>query len=169
MNSIWLTPEPGAGARFKDRIDKLAGTYRLYAFEPHVTLASGVTDGLDATICKCKSIFANLTEECAQVTGADGTDEFYTSLFLDIDISDELIGRRNKLCREIGGAGPEPYRPHISLAYGFENSAERADLITGLRTEFTGVNFRLSSVEIWQSPESTPVDSWKRLWCGRVL
>ena len=81
-------------------------------------------------------------------------------LFLDIDLPNDI-----RLARSHAAAALElpdtPFRPHISLAYGFTNGGASVDLLGELRSKYVDRRLVLSAFACVNSSSQTDIKDWK--------
>lgn len=114
--SFWLVPAEPHRAELRTHIDRLALEHGTPAFEPHVTLASGVVD-LASVVAAIERVAGDRAPlEVVAGPTAHGPDRF-KAVF--VELADERLHElAAALCAELGLTfDPAELRPHISLIY----------------------------------------------------
>lgn len=164
MHSIWMTISGESGLRLSELISQIAGKTAGPLFQPHLTLASDLNNPVPISVQACETMFAGLSVNPASVTGVDGSDAYFMSLFLDISIPESVKAIRQKLAHlpEIGNLGP--FRPHVSLAYGPVDERLKQELGAQIADDLIGYEFALTTVEVVESASVIPVQNWRSIW-----
>ena len=163
MHSIWLLPDPELSARLSDLNNYFANRLGGPVFEPHITLLADLPGEADRTIAHCTKLFlAELSTE-AQIQGVDGTENFFMSLFLDVSLPEAFGHAREKLALSLG-VEAQKFRPHISLAYGPINGADKRDAISQLSNELGRSTFEVTSIAVVEASQIISVDDWRTVW-----
>jgi 2'-5' RNA ligase len=151
---VWLMPTPRDTTILAPRIERLAQELGSPTFAPHVTMCTepGVT-----TLAAVGSL-SELPLSLA-----------FTSLEFGGDYSHGcyLTAKNDKAARDLqarcvatlGGHAPQGYPPHLSLAYGVLNEAQRA----AAKAICGDLPLQVSAdrLELWAS--DGPVSSWRKL------
>ncbi|MES0885278.1 hypothetical protein [Roseibium sp. SCP14] len=168
MKSVWLTVDDKTRAMFREQVGKLAETARMPVFEPHITVVGDVDAELDVIVGNCEEVFCTPLNSAASVSGADGLDDPFMSLFLDVQLAQSVLERRDELYSRLMGSEPSTFRPHISLAYHFESQENRRSVVDTMAELFTGHAFGVARIEIWEADKVTPIERWQRLWSRTI-
>ncbi len=168
MHSIWLMPDEAMQTRLSTINRGFADKWGGPVFEPHITLLGDLDCNFTQISNLCTGLFSKTSRQSAQVQSADGTDCFFTSLFLDIDLPGNFKTKRSE-CAEALGVQPASYRPHVSLAYGPIQTTEKSYEIGRLVKEIGGLEFDVTSIALVESSNSIPVEHWKIIWRREFL
>lgn len=115
---LWLTPRGDAHNRFAEIIRKLSKIYHTRLFEPHVTLAGGITGPEVDLIDKTEKLASCLTQITVQPLEVQYLNEFYRSLFLAVIQTEPLTSANILAKQQFGLPLNEEFMPHLSLFYG---------------------------------------------------
>jgi 2'-5' RNA ligase len=162
-HSIWLSLDAAGEAWLSPVVDALAAEYGRPRFEPHITLLGELSGDPEATAAALRGVDWPKAP-MAEVTGVDWGGTYFTAIFLEVGVPEEFNGIRDGLAQALLGRAPKPYRPHASLAYGPIEPQERSRLIARFAEEFAGAAFRIGSVAVVSSSDTTPIENWAVLW-----
>jgi 2'-5' RNA ligase len=123
-------------------------------FPPHVTLGTRPA----ATTLAAVGSIAELPLS-ATFTALEFGDDYFHGCYLRAAEDKGLRELQARCVATLGGAAPEGYPPHLSLAYGVLNEKQRATA-AALITELP-VTVGFDRLELWEG--SGPVSSWRKL------
>lgn len=130
--ALWLVPAEPARAALTAVIRRLAEQYNAPTFEPHVTVYGGcLTDG-DAMCELLDTIVTNVPPLTLTVKELDWTDEFFKTLFIAFESSDELADLCERMRRGLSRPAPYYLQPHLSLLYKQMPTDQKRRIIAGL-------------------------------------
>jgi 2'-5' RNA ligase len=112
--SIWLLPEPESAKMLAECINNLAAELKTSAFEPHVTLVSGIEDADEKALSQLASVELFTVNVKAPRSG----DGFFQSLFLPLIKNKEMLAARRIAKKAFGMSSSIKYEPHLTLVYG---------------------------------------------------
>lgn len=124
--SLWWLPPPALANRLHGVIDALAIRLGTPAFAPHVTVEGGLSGHPEELVRAIEGApAARVSPELRQV--GIGTDEPWNQLlYLEIERTTAVGRARVDVCTALGRTvTPTGYRPHLSLAYGVLDAAQR--------------------------------------------
>lgn len=160
-HSVWLRPESHVAESLRADIRTLCSLYDGPAFEPHVTLVGDVIGDAHKTLTECTRVFSGSKAIPATITGVVSTEAYFMSLFLELDVPSDLISVRQKAIKQLDLPPPAPFRPHISMAYGFNQQDASAHHIEKLKAKYVGSTLVLTSLAIVASSTETPIENWE--------
>lgn len=122
---LWLIPEAKSNNFFSEVIHKLSREYQTRLFDPHITLAGGIT-GPEAELLKKAEKLAELLPRLkVEPLEIQYLDEFYRSLFLAVTPSEPLVNAY-KLAKQLFELPLDgEFMPHLSLLYGDFSVSEK--------------------------------------------
>ncbi|MFK7745233.1 MAG: 2'-5' RNA ligase family protein [Roseobacter sp.] len=157
-HSIWLCTQGPLYDQMAADIGRLASAINTDTFAPHVTLLGDLTGSPADTFAACRRVFGAATSIKARVTGIAQTEDFFMSLFLDLDDGGSLRVAREQIAKDLSVKIPEQFRPHISLAYG--HTALDPQGVCQLNDRYTGQEITLQSVAVVASAKEIPIAQW---------
>lgn len=163
QHSIWLCPTAAFARRTRSEIRRLALLTGTAPFQPHVTLLGDVSGEPVETEAVCTRVLAGAGPFVVTVRGVVMTDNFFMSLFLDLETPATLERARYEIARALGIAQNPPFRPHLSLGYGFDGTEAPAGTVDGVREAYMGCVFELQTCVVAASSSMIPIEDWKEL------
>lgn len=158
--SIWLMFVKEDELKLQKLIDHLCNEFNSPFFKPHLTLLSKI-ENRDNLIDRFSQLVENLEPFDLNITGIKYSDEFYKSLYLEIEKNETL----NKLFLKavslyIGIVNLIDFKPHISLLYTDENY-EKKKLVIQKVQELNLIKVKVNRISLIKT-EGTPED-WSEL------
>jgi 2'-5' RNA ligase len=146
---------------------RLAGTildlsreYAAPAFEPHVTLASGIVGPAREAASKMADLARRIPPFTVRLTAVDGLDEYFRCLFVKVATTHPIM-TANKAAREVFSLYKQPaFMPHLSLLYGHLPSSVKERIIAFLGRQFE-LEFKARSLHLYLT-KSEP-GAWRRM------
>ena len=154
---LWLTPDNDAHDRFSEVIRKLSQTYRSRLFEPHITLASGITGPEKELVARTADLSKQITRMMIEPLEVNYLNEFYRSLFLLVTPTAALINANRLASKLFGLPLDEAYMPHLSLFYGDLQVSEK-EKIKGTLNSTLLAPFQLNDIVLFCT--SNKSDNW---------
>lgn len=159
-HSIWLRPAEDVAEEMRDDIGRVCKLSGGPLFEPHVTLLGDLSGPPDKIHFACESVFRQTNAIPVKAIGLASTNQFFMSLFLELDVPAALYAARADIAERLS-VQPPPFRPHISLAYGYDAQAAPAGVLDDLKTKYVGRAFCLSTIAAVASASTIPIEKWK--------
>jgi 2'-5' RNA ligase len=157
--SLWLVPEGEIHRRLAARIGELSRRFGTPPFDPHVTLLPGIEMDDDTARLRTGELAARLGPIRVQLTTAGQEDEYFRSVFIDVDPGPELLEARRLSTRVFGIERAAPFRPHLSLLYGDLKEEQRRHAVGSVAEG--GVAFLVRRLELVRT--AGRVEEWRRL------
>lgn len=162
-HSIWLCPTATANQHLQNTIDDIADQEGTPSFAPHVTLLGDIVAAPRHTESLCRLAFAQTAVVDARIEGLAMTNQFFMSLFADLDVPSYLHDLRRTLADRLGLDVAPDFRPHLSLAYGLARDAQARQFTRTTPAVSQGQNLLLDTVVIASSSSTLPINLWKPL------
>ena len=115
--SLWLMPQASDRRRWRPLIAELAARHNSPAFEPHITLVSGLPASRATAVEKIGRIAAATSPLRLRLSGPAGCDSYYRCLFMTAVETPPLTALRQRVLRAFDVPASD-YQPHLSLMYG---------------------------------------------------
>ncbi len=133
MYSIWLIPSIAFYAPLHDQIKQIGNAHNLPIFIPHMTILSGIVAEPEHLF----PIFSQCAEEILPLTldtdGIGHQSDYFRSFYIKIKLNTRLEEIFNELTKRFQTNTPLPFEPHISLAYGLDQTlVEKIQLDMGI-------------------------------------
>jgi len=129
---LWLIPQKAARDEFQKIIQNLSEAYGTPAFEPHVTLVSGLSGNEEHLVKKIDAFARGKYSLSVAMKGIDYTHGFFTALFLNIPNTPAIDQLHTQAREHLKPFGQGPYHPHLSLLYGNITVQEKERIIANL-------------------------------------
>ena len=162
-HSIWLCCDGDEHAALQDEIARLTRFSETPVFFPHMTLVGDFNGKPADTDEICAPVSMAAKPLTLEVGGVSTTDQYFMSLFLDLVSDIRLSQLRAKLFDGLNLPKAAPFRPHISLAYGFGPHDLPDDHAVYLRNTFSGRLFSLSRLVVAASSSTMQISDWRVL------
>ena len=159
-HSIWLHPTEDVAESLRGDIGRVCKLSGGPLFEPHVTLLGDLSGPPEKTQFACESVFRQTNAIRVKAIGLASTNRFFMSLFLELDMPAALYAARADIAERLS-VQPPPFRPHISLAYGYDAQAAPAGILDELNAKNVGRAFCLSAISVVASASTIAIEKWK--------
>lgn len=153
-------PSGTIGDRLSRVIGDLSTRYSTPAFEPHITLFSGLRAAQPELIEKCAGLSRLLNAFDIRLTTIESRNEYFRALFLRAELAGDLEAANAKAAELLQVNEARPFLPHLSLLYGDIPAEEKQKLIVELHP-LTGLGFRADSLHLVSTEGEPPL--WRRL------
>jgi len=167
-HSIWLMPCFEHEKMFSEIVQALAKRFDTPVFQPHLTLV----EDMPRTCEELKPLLTQVAEGASSFDASVETVEesplYYRSFYARFPVVAPLRMLKEKAVGLFGVGSVETFMPHISLAYGVEEGAEKSQAITALQSKLAGTSVHFDRVCIVSSSQHTPIDEWA-IRCGVSL
>jgi len=158
--SIWLMFVKEDELKFQKLIDHLCNEFNSPSFKPHLTLLSKI-ENRDNLIDRFSQLVENLEPFDLNITGIKYSNEFYKSLYLEIEKNEIL---KNLFLKAVllydGVLNLHGFNPHISLLYTDENDEKKKSIIQKVQ-ELNLTKVKVNRISLIKT-EGTPED-WSEL------
>ena len=123
--SIWAMPTANQSVAIQKIIDELKERYDGPSFQPHLTLAGYVEGSLERIKKKCSQLKDSVEPVSVPIAAKmNYTDSFFQSLFIEVEKERKLV-QLSATIVELLGADTASFRPHISVYYGYLDTATK--------------------------------------------
>ncbi len=160
--SLWIRPQG-------DALDKIVAAIRAAhriaggpPVQPHVSILGGIEATLASAGRKLEKLVSRLEPFEIRLGDIEWRDEYYRCLFVAVEPS-EALERAHRLAHEaFDMMPPDPFEPHVSLAYG-----DLAESVKAAISERLGggldIAFPATGVALVNASESVPTPEWRAL------
>jgi hypothetical protein len=126
--SIWLLPPDAARSTFVNLIRELSERFATPLFEPHITLAGGLSGGNDL-LPKARLVAARISAIPIRFMDPACAESFFQSVFLPVVPSERLSSANLAIADIYGLLVNRSYNPHLSLVYGLLPAATKQEIV----------------------------------------
>lgn len=157
--ALWIPPSSPAIEPINDLMQKARQAFGGPVFKPHVTLATGIECTIADAELKLKKLALAVTPFTVELGRVEWRDDYFRALFLTVALSTSLAGAKAEAHTAFEINPPEPYEPHLSLAYG--------NLQNGAREQFAesvgnpDIYFTAEKVQLVTAVSNQPASAWQ--------
>lgn len=157
--SLWLLPSVPEQQNLTALVSRLSAQFGTQPFIPHLTIQGDLTMSLDAVSRAAESIATQRTSQSWRVAAVEGGEHFFRSLYLRFDESPTYVGSKTAMQAASGSANGLSLFPHLSLAYGIADEAQKLAAINEL-SSMTGNVITFDRVVVARSSKHVPIADW---------
>jgi 2'-5' RNA ligase len=150
---VWLVPAAEDAAALQKQIERGASSLGSPTFPPHVTMCS------EPAVTKLAAV-GSLSELPLSIkfTALRFGKDYFHGCYLEAADDAPLRALQARCVATLGGTVPGEYPPHLSIAYGVLNEAQRA---AAVQLGQLPQKITFARLELWAS--DGPVSSWRKL------
>lgn len=156
--AIWLNPDALCIEFVQPIMDKLRLNHNGPAFNPHLTLTSGITGPEGQIIDRFRSCAESQSPFALESQGIGVSGNFFRAITVGYSLPEELLRFRNTVRQQFQLEANSHYHPHLSLAYGEIPDAALQDTKEDL-AQHAWPNITISSISLWRL--KGPVENWR--------
>jgi hypothetical protein len=153
-HSLWLMPAPEDAPRMTELLERCARALGSPRFPPHITLLSQLSDSA-AELVELTPAQPLVVTFVNAVFG----DDYFHACSLRLHDDAPVVAVSARAAALLGGRASEQYPPHLSLAYGVLDEAQRQALRALLPP--LPLDAKFDRVECWQTGGDT--STWQRV------
>jgi 2'-5' RNA ligase len=162
LGSVWIRPT-GTALESIERALRLAHKRAGGPpVQPHVSLMGGIELTPD-TASKLQKLASRLQSFEIRLGKIEWRDEYYRSLFISVEPSDELLSARGAAHEAFGRLPSGPFEPHVSLIYGDFDETFKKELAEELGSRLDA-RFMATAVDLVNACEKVEIGQWKTLY-----
>jgi hypothetical protein len=151
--STWLVPAAATEARLETLVGRFCAVFGSPRFPPHITLCGECLPELLGRGQLLETRALSLT-----LASLAFGDDYFHGCYLEVTENAQLQQLQKRCSAALGGKVPAGYPPHLSLAYGVLNPAQRQEAESLLGRLPIPVDF--DRIEVWQT--NGPVPAWRK-------
>jgi len=161
LGSIWIRPTGNALDSIKHAVRIACENAGGPPVQPHVSLMGGIEITTDIAT-KLKTLAARIRGFEIRLGKIQWRGEYYRSLFVSVELSDELMAAHLAAHEEFGRLPSAPFEPHVSLLYGDFDETFKKELAKQLGDRLD-VRFTASALDLVNACEKVPIAQWETL------
>lgn len=132
--SIWLLFEFDHEREFQKLIDELSSKFHTPSFKPHITLVPGIEKDEAFLVEKLSEVIHYLNEFYVKCIDICYNNEFYRSLFVELEKSEDLINAFELVKKSFDlKIDVQNFTPHISLIYSHLDDITKIEICNQLK------------------------------------
>ncbi|MBC2885482.1 haloacid dehalogenase [Ochrobactrum sp. CM-21-5] len=159
-HSIWLRPAREDLNFLETVVQDLAGLFGTPTFEPHATLVPDMKRSADDLLPLALSMSMGRVPLDLRIENVTGTEVYFRSFYAALEKTPALMALKQAALGISGENSLADFMPHVSLAYGVEDSALKQTEMARLGKALSGRKLRFDRMVIVSSSSATPVDQW---------
>lgn len=160
LGSVWIRPNSQALDRIQDAIRSVHKHSGGPPVRAHVSLLGGIETTLANTELRLKKLAARLRPFEIRLGRIDWRPEYYRAFFVTVEPSEALAAAQRAAHEAFERMPPELFEPHVSLAYGNFDEAQKKQWAEQLGGRLDVV-FTARAEDLVNACESVPVPEWK--------
>lgn len=160
-HSIWLMPPPEQEQVFTAIVRDLAKQFGSPVFQPHLTLVEDMPRSCEELKPVLEQTAKGMAPFEAAVETVEESGLYYRSFYARFPVTPPLRALKERAVELFGVGSVETFMPHISLAYGVSDSAEKSKAVAALHRELRGMSVMFNRVCIVSSSQQTPIEEWQ--------
>ena len=159
--SLWLLPAPLALPWLAQRQAYCQARLDGPVFAPHLTLHGQVPPPGPAGLAALAALTALSPPVVLPLTGYSHSEAYFRAVVIEAAAPPALLALREAVQARLDLHDPQPYRPHLSLAYGDWPAETRAAMVAQLPAPPAQITLdRLSLVQTGAAGTTLPPDQW---------
>ncbi|MFD1198862.1 2'-5' RNA ligase family protein [Brucella gallinifaecis] len=159
-HSIWLSPAYDDLVFLKEIIRNLSQRFNTPQFEPHVTLVPDMKCSAEELLPQVIRLAIGRKPLELQIENVTGNESYFRSFYAALEKTPVLMRLKQESLEISRDAGLKSFLPHVSLAYGVEDSEFKQAEMKRLAKELSGRKLRFDHLVIVSSSSHTPIDQW---------
>jgi len=159
-HSIWLRPANDDLIFLENIVSDLGGRFNSPIFEPHATLVPDMKRSAEDLLPQLLSLAIGRKPLELRIEDVTGSDAYFRSLYAALEKAHALMRLKQDSLEISSEASLQSFMPHVSLAYGVEETTLKQMEIDRLKKELSGRKLRFDRLVIVSSSSDTPIDQW---------
>ena len=159
-HSIWLSPAHDDLIFLETIVRDLSKRFHSPAFEPHATLVPDMNCSAEALLPQVKSLAIGHKPLELAIDDVTGSEAYFRSFYAALEKAPALMRLKQDSLEISGEASLQSFMPHVSLAYGVDDSTIKHSEMQRLAKELSGRKLRFDRLVIVSSSSDTPIDEW---------
>jgi len=159
-HSIWLRPAHDDLIFLENIVSDLAGRFNSPIFEPHATLVPDMKRSAEDLLPQVLSLAIGRKPLELMIEDVTGSGAYFRSFYAALEKAPALMRLKQDSLGISSEASLQSFMPHVSLAYGVEETTLKQMEIDRLKKELSGRKLRFDRLVIVSSSSDTPIDQW---------
>jgi 2'-5' RNA ligase len=160
VHSIWVIPAAGDLAALERLVRDLADRFGSPRFQPHLTLVEDMERSVDDLVPLVERIADGIGSFEAKVEEIGAGDFFFRSFYARFGAKGPLLELKRRAIEKVLPGDIAEFMPHISLAYGVEETLAKRDAIAEVENLLLGKPVTFDRVCVVASGKELPIDGW---------
>jgi 2'-5' RNA ligase len=160
VHSIWLMPAASDVAMLRRAVDDFAARFGSPRFQPHLTLVEDMERSAADLAPLIEAVAAGIGPFTAPVAAIAVSALFFRSFYARFVAKGPLLELKRRAIEKILPGDIAGFMPHISLAYGVEETLAKRDAVAEAENLLLGSPIRFDRVCVVASGKELPIESW---------
>lgn len=160
--SIWILPPEPVFDRLAQLITQISQRYSTPSFEPHVTLIGNLSLPEEEMLAATQRLANFLNPFTLQLTTAGFLNEYFRSLFITVEKTEELLGAHQKARTLFRSPQESKFFPHLSLMYGDFSHEIKEKIISNIGGNFY-ISFEVKDIYATLCSSNIALRDWRKL------
>ena len=161
VHSVWLMPVIEDLVMLTGIVDGLAEEFGAPRFEPHLTLVEDMERPAEELAPLVAEVAAGVPAFSAPISEIGMSDLFFRSFYARFEAKGPLLELKKRAIGKIAASPIGDFMPHISLAYGLNDSSEKAEASVRITQFLRGRPIHFSAIAVVSSGKEIPISDWK--------
>ncbi|WP_182418277.1 hypothetical protein [Bartonella sp. HY038] len=163
--SIWLRPISVDFTSLSDSIAHFSQLFNSENFEPHMTLAGDISVDIEkgeaSLIALMEAIAKDISIFSAPIIDVRQEDVFFRSFYLAFDLVENLAALKQRAADYLKTDDFDSFMPHLSLAYGVEDSLLKRQEIEKIQKIFAGKSMAFDQLVLSTASSHNAIKNWR--------
>lgn len=159
-HSIWLRPAQDDLVFLEKIVRDLSERFNSPVFEPHITLVPDMNRSAEELLPQAISLTIGRKPLELLIENVTGSEAYFRSFYAALEKAPALMRLKQDTLEISGDASLQSFMPHVSLAYGVDDSTLKHAEIQRLAKELSGRKLKFDRLVIVSSSSETPIDDW---------
>ncbi|MDT6941558.1 haloacid dehalogenase [Brucella pseudogrignonensis] len=159
-HSIWLRPAHDDLFFLEKIVRELAQRFKSPVFEPHATLVPDMNLSAEDLLPHVLSLAIGRKPLELLIEDVTGSDAYFRSFYAALEKAPALMRLKQDSLEISSESSLQSFMPHVSLAYGIEDTILKRAEMQRLSKQLSGRKLRFDRLVIVSSSSDTPIDDW---------
>jgi 2'-5' RNA ligase len=160
VHSIWLMPAADDAAMLEGLVEELAARFGSPRFQPHLTLVENMERSAGDLTPLVERIAGDFAAFAAPVAEIGVSALFFRSFYARFDAQGPLKELKLRAIETILASDITEFMPHISLAYGVDDTLEKREAVREAENLLLGRQVRFDRICVVASGQELPIENW---------
>lgn len=159
-HSIWLRPAQDDLDFLKKIVQDLSDSFSSPVFEPHATLVPDMKRSAEELLPQVAALAMERKPIEIAIKDVRASEAYFRSFYAELEKDPTLMRLKRDSLEISDAAGFGSFMPHVSLAYGVEDTPVKRAEIRRLANALSGRKLRFDRLVIVSSSSDTPISDW---------
>ena len=160
VHSIWLMPVAEDAATLERMVEDFSGRFDTPRFQPHLTLVEDMERSVGELAPLVEEVAAGIRPFTAPVAAIGVSALFFRSFYARFVAEGPLLELKRRAIEKILPGDIMEFMPHISLAYGVDETFAKRDAVAEAENLLLGKPIGFDRICVVASGTEWPIESW---------